>query len=90
MNERRTHLDIIYDILYSIQQKGGKIKPTHLLYKSNLSHKRMTEYMKELQTKSLVEEEAAKNKKLFVITESGLKFLVELKKVKEFTDAFGL
>ena len=90
MAERRTQLDIVHDILFAIQQKGGKIKPTHLLYKSKLSHKRMTEYIKELKQKHLIHEEREKNKKMFLITDDGLRFLVELKKVKEFTDAFGL
>ena len=41
MTERRTKMDIIFDMLTAIQDKGGHILPTHLLYKSNLSHGRL-------------------------------------------------
>ena len=38
MSKRRSRVQIIFDILNAIKRKGGTIKPTHLLYKSNLSH----------------------------------------------------
>ena len=52
---RRTKIEIIHDILKAIQNKGGKIKPPHLLYKSNLSHNKMKEYLNELIKKNMVE-----------------------------------
>lgn len=90
MSVRRTKIEIIHDILTSIQQKGGKIKPTHLLYKSNLSHKKMMEYLEELKAKKMVEEKFEGKDKKYVITEEGLKYIFEFKKIKEFTDSFGL
>ncbi len=48
MIERRNKLEIIKDILNVIYEKNGKIKPTHLLYKSNLSHAKMKIYLNEL------------------------------------------
>jgi len=90
MNERRSQIEIIYDMLRAIQLKGGKIKPTHLLYKSNLSHKRMKDYLGSLLSKGLVEQGALSGKKMFLLTDMGYKFLQDYKKVREFTDAFGL
>ena len=90
MSARRTKIEIIHDILTSIQQKGGKIKPTHLLYKSNLSHKKMMEYLKELMDKKMVGEIFEGKDKKYIITEEGLKYIFEFKKIKEFTDSFGL
>jgi predicted transcriptional regulator len=90
MSERRSKLEIIGDILNAIQAKGGTIKPTHLLYKSNLSHERMKLYVEELETKGLVEEKELKNKKMFVITDKGFEFLASFRKVKEMEDAFGI
>jgi len=87
---RRGRIDIIYDILKAIQDKGGKIKPTHLLYKSNLSHKRLKLYLDELKAKQLIEEISVKNKKMISITDQGLEFFKNYKRIKEFTEAFGL
>ncbi|MBI4154027.1 hypothetical protein HY501_01705 [Candidatus Woesearchaeota archaeon] len=91
MPERRDRLDIIWDILKSIQDKGGKIKPTHLLYKSNLSHEGMKRYVDELKMKEMIGENDDKGgSKHFVITDKGLKFLQDYRKIREFTDSFGL
>ena len=90
MAERRDKLDIIGDILKAVQDKGGRIKPTHLLYKSNLSHEGMKRYIDELKMKLMLLEEEDKNQnKFFVITDKGLKFLQDYKKIREFTDSFG-
>ena len=88
--QRRGRMEIIHDILNSIVMKGGRIKPTHLLYKSNLSHQKMKEYVNELIEKEMIEEEIEKEKKLFTITEKGEKFLNEFRRIKEFSDSFGL
>lgn len=90
MQERRTKLEIVNDMLRSIQEKGGKIKPTHLLYKSNLSHNRMSSYIGYLMEKGMIEEKTVKSKKMFEITEKGFSFLENYKKIKEFSDAFGI
>ncbi len=92
MAERRNRLDIIGDILRAIQDKGGKIKPTHLLYKSNLSHEGMKKYVDELKQKELIEEitDPKSGHKFFTITDKGLKFLQDYRKVKEFTESFGI
>jgi len=90
MNERRTQLEIIHDMLKAIHDKGGTIKPTHLLYKSNLSHKRMKEYLDQLMERKLIDQTEMKEKQFFVLTDAGREFLVNYKRLTEFTDAFGL
>ena len=87
---RRSKQDIIFDMLRAIQQKGGSIKPTHLLYKSNLSHQRMKEYIDELKQRSLVKEEQQKEKNMFQLTDQGYEFLQKFQQLKAFTEAFGL
>ena len=90
MAEKRNKIRIIHDILIAIQQKGGKIKPTHLLYKSNLSYQRMNDYLQELMEKEFVEELQEKEKKFYTITEKGDVFLQEYSKIINFTESFGL
>lgn len=90
MSIRRTKIEIIHDILSAIQKKGGKIKPTHLLYKSNLSYKKMLEYVNELISKEMVKEDVVKDKRVYAITEKGAVYIQEFKKIKEFSDSFGL
>ena len=66
------------------------------MYKSNLSHKLLNSYLEELLGKGLVqvEEEFSKKKqnttKTVLITDKGLGFLAEFRRMREFTDAFGL
>lgn len=87
---KRNKIDIVYDMLKAVENKGGKILPTHLLYKSNLSHKRMKLYLEELMSKKVLQETEHKGKKHYEITDNGWKFLQKLKQVREFTDAFGI
>ena len=87
---KRTKIDIIYDMLKAIQDKGGTIIPTHLLYKSNLSHQRMKLYLDELKEKKMIIEAHEKEKLVYKLTDEGLGFLKNFKQLKEFTEAFGL
>lgn len=88
--KRRGRMEIIADILRSIQNKGGNIKPTHLLYKSNLSHAKLREYADMLLEKGMIEEREVKGKKMFFMKEQGHKFLLDFERIKEFSYSFGL
>ena len=88
--KRRGKLEIIADILRSIQNKKGNIKPTHLLYKSNLSHAKLKEYVDILMEKEMIEEQVIKGRKMFIMKDQGYKFLLEFERIKEFSDSFGL
>ena len=90
IGKRRGKLDIIADILRSMQDKGGTIKPTHLLYRSNLSHAKLKEYVNILLEKGMIEEQQVKGRKMFFMKEQGHKFLLEFERIKEFSDSFGL
>ena len=90
MTKKRNRLEIIKDILETIKSKNGKIKPTHILYKSNLSYGMMDEYLKELIQKQFILEQPMKNGKTYSITEKGLHYLEQYKVISEFTSSFGL
>ena len=83
-------MDIIHDILVSIQNKGGIIKPTHLLYKANLSTKLMNAYLEELMKKEILGKVEKNGRTFIIIQDKGLQFLEQFKRMKEFQSAFGL
>jgi predicted transcriptional regulator len=58
MERKRNKLEVIFDILKVIREKSGKIKPTHILYKSNLSYLMMKDYLNELIEKGLIKEQS--------------------------------
>jgi predicted transcriptional regulator len=88
--KKRTKLEIIKDILNVIRQRNGKIKPTHILYKSNLSYQMMDEYLSELKEKGFVLELKHKTGKTYAITEKGINYLSKYQVISDFTNAFGL
>jgi predicted transcriptional regulator len=88
---RRTRLEVLNDMLTAIQKAQGKIKPTHLMYKANLSHKLLNSYLNDLISRGLVVEKHLDEKhKNIEITDKGRDFLVQFRKIKEFQDSFGL
>lgn len=90
MSKKRNKLEIIHDILKVIRERNGKIKPTHILYKSNLSYSMMEEYLGELIKKGFVLEENGKSGKTYSVTSKGNNYLDKYGMILEFTESFGL
>jgi len=90
MARKRSRIDIIADMLSSIQEKDGEIKPTHLMYKANLAHNQMKSYLEELLDKELVIKSAKNHNEYIIITDKGLKFIQKVREMKEFEKTFGL
>jgi predicted transcriptional regulator len=86
---KRTKLEIINDLLVAIQEKGGQIKPTHLMYRANLSNKLLHEYLDELSDKGMLER-VTTSSTIIKITDKGYEFITQFKKMREFQAAFGL
>jgi predicted transcriptional regulator len=89
MQRKRSRIDIIGDMLSVIQHSGGKIKPTHLMYKSNLSHQQMTSYLEELIAKEAVAKLKKNDNYYLTMTEKGHELLAKVKEMREFEQAFG-
>jgi predicted transcriptional regulator len=87
---KRNRIDIIEKMLSLISEKKN-IKPTHLMYKSNLSHVQMKGYLEELVKKNFITKTFNnKNNSYISITENGIKFLEKIREMREFESAFGL
>ena len=90
MNKKRDRLQVIFDILKVIQEKNGKIKPTHILYKSNLSHQMMEDYLKDLISGGFIIENNTSSGKTYQLTDKGFNYLNKYKTITDFLDSFGL
>ena len=91
MAKKRDRLRIIYDILKAVHDKNGRIRPTHILYKSNLSHQMMEEYLNELLGEEfIVENRRDDGGKTYSMTQKGYDYINKYKMIAEFTDSFGL
>jgi predicted transcriptional regulator len=90
MAKKRERLEVIKDILESIR-KNRNIKPTRLLYASNLSPQMFKGYIDELISKKFIKLEIdKKEKKFFSLTKKGQEFLEEYKLIENFVENFGL
>jgi len=90
MAKKRERLDIIRDILYAIRDNHN-IKPTRLLYASNLSPQMFKDYINELIEKGFIQLDIdKKEKKTFSLTVKGNNFLEEYRIIERFVENFGL
>ncbi len=91
MARKRDRLEVIYDILSTIQKYHNSIKPTPLLRYSNLSSQSFSEYFQELLEKEFVKEIIdKKGKKFITLTDKGFNYLEKYKAITGFIDEFGL
>ena len=87
--KQRSVLRINLDILNAVKEEG-EAKPTHILYKANLSHERMVRYLDDLTAKGLIEVKQDEENRTYSITPKGVGFLIEMQRAEAFVQGFGL
>ena len=88
--KKRDRLEVIYDIVKVIMSNRGRIKPTHLMYKSNLSYKLLNKYLNELLNKKFIDLKIINDKKNYILTNKGKRFFNDYLKIKEFLKSYDL
>jgi len=85
----RSQIRIFADILHAVEREKGNAKPTHILYGANLSHDRLVKYLTQLKEQGLIEEIGVSDRTTYSLTDKGIEFLKEFRKISQFAEAFG-
>ncbi len=88
--ERRSKIEIMQDVLRTIQSKDNLARPTHILYGANLSHDRLKKHLDLMLEQGFIERKEVKGEAFYASTQKGLEFLSGYNKMKRFFDAFGV
>ncbi|MGM5488536.1 MAG: winged helix-turn-helix domain-containing protein [Nanobdellota archaeon] len=89
MKRKRDRIEIIHDVLVAIRDKGPEAKPTHVLYRSNLSSQMLNEYIKDLMEKGLIEKNTGKTI-TYNLTERGFKYIRDFSMIRDFMESYDL
>jgi len=71
-------------------QKQEKVKPTHILYGANLSYARLKKHLASLEEQGFIIKIVEDGNTYYKITQKGLELIQQFRKIKEFSDAFGI
>jgi len=73
---RRGPMEIIYNILYHINDNGPKgISKTHIMYSSNLNWKQLEDYLNHLIVRGLIKKDGPDGNIKYFLTEKGYEVL---------------
>jgi len=74
--------------MHVIQRENNEAKPTRILYGANLSHDRLIKYLDELKALGVIQETGTDDK-VYSLTQKGIEFMNNFRKVESFASAFG-
>ncbi len=90
MNQNRERLEIAYEILALLRNTPKGAKPTHILFKANLSPVLLKKYLYQLVADGLIRKEALNGRNVYTITENGVRLMELLDSVQEMTRIINL
>jgi predicted transcriptional regulator len=88
VSKYRSQFRIYVDVMQVIQREKNQAKPTRILYGANLSHDRLIKYLEELKSLGVIQESGTEDK-VYSLTQKGIEFMNNFKKVESFASAFG-
>ncbi|HEY3420929.1 MAG TPA: winged helix-turn-helix domain-containing protein [Methanomassiliicoccales archaeon] len=88
-SKHRSRSRIFADILRSIEV-GENLKITHLLHSANVPHDRLVKYLAQMEKSNLIARSGDGEGTAYTITQKGRMYLVEFKKLEEFSSIFGV
>jgi predicted transcriptional regulator len=88
VSKYRSQFRIYVDVMHVIQRENNEAKPTRILYGANLSHDRLVKYLEELKTLGVIQESGI-DEKTYSLTQKGIEFLNNFRKVESLASAFG-
>ncbi len=88
--EKRSRLDIIHNIIFTIMDNRNYIKKTPLQRKVNLSTKRFNEYYSELLKKKFIFEYEKDGNMFVSLSDRGHNFLEKYSYIKSFVEEFDI
>ena len=88
VSKYRSQFRIYIDMMQVIQRENNQAKPTRILYGANLSHDRLVKYLEELKNLGVIQESGSDDK-VYSLTQKGIEFLNNFRKVESFSSAFG-
>jgi predicted transcriptional regulator len=78
---RRSHLEIFCDILRAVG--SGAERPTHIMYKANLSWDVLQSYLKTLQSQDLIEAQATEGRRTYRLSKKGYEILKQFISIRQ-------
>ena len=91
VNRKRSQSEIIHDILQAIQKEKKTMKPTRILYKSNLSPIMLKSYLETLILNNFIKEHIDRyGKKTYGLTELGSRYIRDYSAVNSFMKEYKL
>ena len=84
----RSQLRIYVDMMQVIQRENNQAKPTRILYGANLSPDRLVKYLEQQKTLGVIQETGTDDK-VYSLTQKGIEFMNNFRRVESFASAFG-
>lgn len=81
---RRSRMEVEIDIMQAISDGAGR--PTHIMYRSNLSWSVMQSFIRSMESQGLLVIRAAEGRKSYALTEKGQRVLETYHSVKKQLD----